>query len=272
MVFRRFDASDSFEELIADVFRQELLQVERIVLKLEIAHHAEKIAEARFLVVPFGRHAQRRVARDRNTPSDRGALAEFAAQVYQEFVCQTSRPQPIYERARAADIPAHEQVDSRVLRLQFFEALDHTVVKLFRSRGGRNFERLVDPANRIGGHKSRLRSLTFIHSNDGAPVGTRFVWPAALRRAAIVRDARLLIDGLLLVPAAKCHVMNAVALVAGRIARAVCDADREQAMCIAMKAAGLDVAVLAATGALHAGDCLTGAHQIERSTRATGNT
>ena len=78
------------------------------------------------------------------------------------------------------------------------------------------------------------------------------------------------VDGLLLMPAAEGHVVNAVAFVAGRIARAVGDADREQAVRVAMKAAGVDLAVLAATRALHAGDRFAGAHQVERFDAADG--
>ena len=61
-------------------------------------------------------------------------------------------------------------------------------------------------------------------------------------------DAGLLVDGLLLMPAAEGHVVNAVTFMAGGIARAVGDADREQAMRVAVETLGFDFAVLAATG------------------------
>ena len=113
----------------------------------------------------------------------------------------------------------------------------------------------------------------FVDRDDRAAVRAGFGRAAALRRAAVVGDARLLVDRLLQVPAAEGHVVNAVALVAGRIARAVGDADREQAVRIAMKAAGFDLAVFAATRALHAGDRLAGARPGRAiSTRPTGNT
>ena len=233
-------------------------------MQLEIAHDAEEIAEAGFLVVPFGRHAERRVACDRRAPGERRPLAEFAAQIDEQFVGQAVRPQAIHERARAADVPAHEQIDARMLGLQLFQPLDHAVVKLLFLGRGRDFERLLDPADRVGGDEFRFRSARFVDGDDRAAVRAGFVRPAALRRAAVVGDARLLVDGLLQMPAAEGHVVNAVAFVAGRIARAVGDADREQAVHIAMKAAGIDRAAFAATRALHAGDRFAGAGQVER--------
>ena len=113
----------------------------------------------------------------------------------------------------------------------------------------------------------------FVDGDDRAAVRARFVRAAALRRAAVVGDARLLVDRLLQVPAAEGHVVNAVAFVAGRIAGAVGDADREQAVRVAVKAARFDFAVFAATGALHAGDRFAAARRGRAIPRGrSGNT
>ena len=155
-------------------------------------------------------------------------------------------------------------IDARVLGLQFFQPLDHALVQLLGARRGGDFERLLEPADGVGGDELRFRAAGFVDRDDRAAVRARFGRAAALRRAAVVGDARLLVDRLLQMPAAECHVVNAVAFVAGRVARAVGDADREQAVRIAMKAAGFDFAVFAAARALHAGDRFAGADQVER--------
>ena len=87
--------------------------------------------------------------------------------------------------------------------------------------------------------------LRFVDGDDGAAVRAGFGGTAALRRAAVVGDARLVVDCLLQMPAAEGHVVNAVAFVAGRVAGAVGDADREQAVGVAVEATGFDFAVCA---------------------------
>ena len=67
---------------------------------------------------------------------------------------------------------------------------------------------------------------------------------------------------LLMLPTER-HVMHTVALVPGRIARAVGDADREQPMHVAMKPFGINGAVFTTTGTLHAGNRFASAGQIE---------
>ena len=101
---------DRCQRVVADVVGQELLQIERqVVVQLELADLPQEIAEAGFLVVPLGRHAERRIAVDRNAPGDRRTLAEFAAQIDEQLVGQAAGPQAIHERPGAADGPAHEQ-------------------------------------------------------------------------------------------------------------------------------------------------------------------
>src|SRR5262249_45240144 len=148
--------------------------------------------------------------------------------------------QPIHQRPRAANVPANEQINPRMLRLKFFEPLNHAVVKLLFLGSGSNFHLLVDPANSVSSNEFRFRFTRVVDSDNRAAVRTSFTRTTALRRATVMCDARFHIDRLLLMTTAERHVMHSIAFVPGRIAGAVGDANRKQPMCIAMEALGVD--------------------------------
>ena len=150
-----------------------------------------------------------------------------------------------------------------MLPLQLFEPLDHPVAELLFLRRSRDFHRLFDPANRVGRHKLGFGLLGVVDGNNGAPVRTSFVWTAALRRSAVMRNTRLCVDSLLLVSATKCHVVHTIAFVTGRVARAMCDTDGKQPVYVAMKPFCVDGPIFATTSTLHASNRFTSASQVE---------
>jgi hypothetical protein len=155
------------------------------------------------------------------------AFAKAPPQIGEQLVGQPAGPQTIDQRPRPTNVPAYQVIDTRLFGLQFFKPIDEAFKELLRAHRRGHLNRLSAPSHGIGRHKPRCRSSSFIDGNNGATVRARFIWPAALRRSAKMRNSRFVVDCFMTMPAAEGQVMNAVTLVPLGIVRAVGDANRK---------------------------------------------
>jgi hypothetical protein len=158
--------------------------------------------------------------------------------------------------ATAFDLPGDQQPAAGVFGLQLADAGLQLIHQGVFVGAGSHFDRLGNPAERIGRNETGFDVAAVVDRHQRAAVGLGLVGRAALGRSAIVGDSWRLVDRLAMMLAAEGHVVNPIAFGPGRGSGAVGDANRKQPVGVAMKTAVVELAALVAADALDLGERL----------------